>query len=139
MKVLLAVDGSSCTKRMLAWLAANQLLSDAHTFTVVHAVAALPHRAAAVIDAEAARGFYEDDAETVLRPIRDYLAAKQVPVTYVHDVGAASEVVIRHAESPPHDMIVMGSHGHGEIAGMVLGSVTAKVLANCRVPVLVIR
>ena len=36
-------------------------------------------------------------------------------------------------------MIVMGSHGHGAFAGVVIGSVTTKVLATATVPVLVIR
>jgi nucleotide-binding universal stress UspA family protein len=36
-------------------------------------------------------------------------------------------------------MIVMGSHGHGALSGLVLGSVVTKVLAACKVPVLVVR
>jgi nucleotide-binding universal stress UspA family protein len=36
-------------------------------------------------------------------------------------------------------MVVMGSHGHGLFGNLVLGSVTTKVLAACKVPVLVIR
>jgi nucleotide-binding universal stress UspA family protein len=33
----------------------------------------------------------------------------------------------------------MGSHGHGTLANLVLGSVATKVLASTRVPVLLIR
>jgi nucleotide-binding universal stress UspA family protein len=36
-------------------------------------------------------------------------------------------------------MICMGSHGHGSIGQMLLGSVAAKVLALCDIPVLVHR
>jgi nucleotide-binding universal stress UspA family protein len=36
-------------------------------------------------------------------------------------------------------MIVMGSHGHGALANVVLGSVTTKVLAIATVPVLIVR
>ena len=36
-------------------------------------------------------------------------------------------------------MIIMGTHGHGALARLVMGSVTARVLAECTVPVLLIR
>jgi len=37
------------------------------------------------------------------------------------------------------DMIVMGSHGRGAVASLILGSETQHVLAHSRVPVLVAR
>jgi nucleotide-binding universal stress UspA family protein len=37
------------------------------------------------------------------------------------------------------DVIFMASHGRGEFAALVLGSVTQKVLARSKVPVLVFR
>jgi nucleotide-binding universal stress UspA family protein len=36
-------------------------------------------------------------------------------------------------------MIVMGSHGHGALTNLVMGSVTTKVLAITSVPVLIVR
>jgi nucleotide-binding universal stress UspA family protein len=33
----------------------------------------------------------------------------------------------------------MGSHGHRALARLVMGSVTSEVLADCTVPVLLIR
>ncbi len=37
------------------------------------------------------------------------------------------------------DLLVMGSHGHGAFAGAVLGSVSARLLAHTKVPVLLVR
>ena len=37
------------------------------------------------------------------------------------------------------DLVVMGSRGHSEVVNMVLGSIATKVLANCSVPVLLVR
>jgi nucleotide-binding universal stress UspA family protein len=33
----------------------------------------------------------------------------------------------------------MGSHGHGTLVNLVMGSVATKVLAHCKVPVLMVR
>jgi nucleotide-binding universal stress UspA family protein len=33
----------------------------------------------------------------------------------------------------------MGSHGHGTMANLVLGSVATRVLAACKTPVLLVR
>jgi nucleotide-binding universal stress UspA family protein len=33
----------------------------------------------------------------------------------------------------------MGSHGHGAVANLVLGSVATKVIAACKTPVLLVR
>lgn len=37
------------------------------------------------------------------------------------------------------DVIVMGSHGYGAAKGVIIGSETTRVLANSKIPVLVIR
>ena len=37
------------------------------------------------------------------------------------------------------DVIVMGSHGYGAVKGAMIGSETTRVLANSKIPVLVIR
>jgi nucleotide-binding universal stress UspA family protein len=34
---------------------------------------------------------------------------------------------------------MMGSHGHGSVVNVVMGSVATKVLASCKVPVLLVR
>ncbi len=37
------------------------------------------------------------------------------------------------------DMIVMGSHGHGMLADVTMGSTSRRVLRRCSRPVLVVR
>jgi nucleotide-binding universal stress UspA family protein len=36
-------------------------------------------------------------------------------------------------------MVIMGTHGHGAFARLIMGSVTTQVLAHCSVPVLLVR
>jgi nucleotide-binding universal stress UspA family protein len=64
--------------------------------------------------------------------------------------GVDCEVVMTPTPSPSQgildvakkrkcDAIFMGSHGHGGLTALILGSVTQKVLANAKVPVVVFR
>ena len=45
---------------------------------------------------------------------------------------------LRHAWAG-FDLLVMGSHGHGNVGNLVMGSIATKVLAGCKVPVLLVR
>lgn len=49
------------------------------------------------------------------------------------------EGIIKAAEDKGCDLIFMASHGRRGIAGLLLGSETAKVLTHCKIPVLVYR
>jgi nucleotide-binding universal stress UspA family protein len=49
------------------------------------------------------------------------------------------KAIIAAAEKNGCDLIVMGSHGRRGIAGLLLGSVTARTLTHSKVPVLVYR
>jgi nucleotide-binding universal stress UspA family protein len=56
----------------------------------------------------------------------------------VEDVGAAAGIV-QTAEAEGADLIVLGSHGRTGISRLMLGSVSTKVVAESKVPVLVTR
>jgi nucleotide-binding universal stress UspA family protein len=47
--------------------------------------------------------------------------------------------ILRAARAGRCDAIVMGSHGRGAVAGLILGSETNRVLAHSKLPVLVTR
>lgn len=51
----------------------------------------------------------------------------------------AADEIIKAAKKHKCDGIVMGSHGRGRITGLLLGSVTQKVLAAAKIPVVVVR
>ena len=48
-------------------------------------------------------------------------------------------VIIDVASKNACDLIFIGSHGRGGLAGLLLGSVTSKVLTHSKIPVLVYR
>lgn len=140
MKILIAVDGSAYTKRMLAFIATHEeWLGPRHSYTVLHCVPAIPHRAAAFADKAQVQAFYKDDAQTVFRPIRAFLERHGVVATFVHRVGTAGSVIAKFADQQGFDLLILGTHGHGAVAGLVMGSVATKVISLCRTPVLLIR
>ena len=140
MKILLAVDGSDYTKRMLAYLAAKpELLGKSPEITVYHGLMAIPPHAASMVGSAQVRQFQEAEVEQVFRPIRAFFAQQGVEAVFVDHVGPVADGIARFAEQGRFDLIVLGSHGHGELAGLVLGSVATRVLARCKVPVLIVR
>jgi nucleotide-binding universal stress UspA family protein len=140
MKILVAVDGSPFTRRMLAYLAAHdEWLGPQHAYTLLYAVPAVPPRAAAVLDKDVLKGYYEDEAEKVLKPIRTFFGKQGLSATYSVKVGPAADVISGAASKGKFDLLIMGSHGHGTLTNLVLGSVATNVLARCSTPALLIR
>lgn len=140
MKILVAVDGSAFTKRMLAYLAAHdQWLGSAHQYTVVYCSPYLPPRAAAFLDHAAIESYYDDEAEKVFVPIRAFFQQRGIEVDFTALVGQPGFHIAELATEGKFDLLAMGSHGHGVLANLVLGSVVTKVLANCNTPMLIVR
>lgn len=140
MKILVAADGSSFTKRMLAYLAAHdEWLGDAHEYTVLHVVPAVPPRAAAALDKDVLKDYYADEGEKVLKTIRSFFAKQGIKAEFVNKAGSAAEVIAATAEKGKFNLLMLGSHGHSSLGNLVMGSVATKVMAHCGVPVLLVR
>ncbi len=140
MNILLAVDGSSYTKKMLAYLTTHDEIFRAdNAFTMLTVQVPLPPRARAAVGAEIANGYYADEAAKVTNPVVKFLKRHGIEPKVVHKVGQPGEQIAKLAESGRFDLVMMGSHGHGALAGLVMGSVATQVLAHCAVPVLLVR
>ncbi len=140
MKILLAVDGSDYTQRMLDYMAANpQLLGSSHDYAVFTAVTSIPAYAANYAGAQATAERYDEQAQLVLKPIKTYADSKGWKVHLHHAAGYPPDVIAAYANEHKPDLIVMGTRGHTSLANLVLGSVVTGVLARCTVPVLLIR
>ena len=59
--------------------------------------------------------------------------------TRLSKVGPVADSIIKAAEEGKFDLLVMGTHGHGALGRLVMGSVSTQVLAGSQVPVLLIR
>ena len=140
MNILVAVDGSSYTKRMLAYLAAHdEWLGNHHQYSVLTVVPVLPTRAAGVLDRSVVKSYYDGQAAKVFKPIRTFLEHQGVEAEYLARNGDPAECIAREAIKGRYDLLMVGSHGHAALGNLVLGSVATNVMARCKVPVLIVR
>ena len=139
MKILLAVDGSSYTKKMLAYLAAHDLFSPKNDYTAFNAQLVLPSQARAALGKELVNKYYADESLRVMAPVTKFLERHGITAQCLCKTGKPGDLIAKLAEEGKFDLVVMGSHGHGALLNLVVGSVATEVLAGCRIPVLVVR
>ena len=140
MKILLPVDGSKYTRRMLAYIGAHdELLGRDHDYLLFTVLPRLSARAASFFDKSTLQSYYQDEAQAVLRAPLAFAARQGWALRSGHAAGHAAEEIARIAARERPDLIVMGTHGHSALGSAVLGSVAQGVLARCRAPVLLVR
>jgi len=140
MKILLAVDGSAYTKKMLAYLATHdELFSTGNSYTLLTVQPQLPARARAALGKETLNDYHREESEKVLSPVSTFLERHGIAAKSISKVGHAGEIICKTAETGKFDLVVMGSHGHGTLGNLVMGSVATQVLAGCQVPLLLVR
>ena len=140
MKILIAIDGSEFTAKAVDYLLSHrEMLDPASELICLHVSAPLPSRAARAVGKEITDGYYADESARATDRALKTFAKAGVDAKLVTKRGVVGEEIARFAEKHGVDLLVMGSHGHGALGGLVMGSVAAKVLANCKVPVLLVR
>ena len=140
MKVLLAVDVSKDTQKMLACLTTHEnLLGTAPEYVVLNVQPAIPGGASNFVGKATVDQYHRAEAEEVLGTVTTFLDHHDMQYTSSYQVGHAAEEILRAANECKADLIVMGSRGRGSIGLLLLGSVAQSVLSASEVPVLVVR
>ncbi len=83
-----------------------------------------------------------DELERQAQEILDHAEARVpegVAVSTVLRRGDAADAIVERIEQGEHDLVVMGSRGHGRAVSLLLGSVSRDVVARSPVPVLIAR
>ena len=80
----------------------------------------------------------KDAKDALDKTLLDVLGADpKVPVTTVVAEGHPAPILLE--QSRDADLLVVGSRGHGEFTGMLLGSVSEHCVAHASCPVVVVR
>jgi nucleotide-binding universal stress UspA family protein len=140
MKILVAADGSKYTRQAVKYLTEHLDMFGARPeIHLLHVRPPIPGRAAAALGRNVVQGYYDDETNKALAAARRVLAKKGLKFRELHAVGDPGEKIAKQAQAGKYSLLIMGSHGHGSLANLVLGSHASKVLANCKVPTLIIR
>jgi nucleotide-binding universal stress UspA family protein len=140
MKILVPVDGSKFSKAAVDFIASRTtLIGGSPEVELMNVQLPIPVRAARVVGRDVVKSYYEEESERALKPSLAALKKAGLDATSTYAVGHPGEEIAAAADRDKADLIVMGSHGHGALAGLVLGSVTNAVLAHTKKPILVVR
>lgn len=139
-RILVATDGSPLSRRAVR-AAAGLARTFGARLSVIYVVS--PYLQSTGIDLAKLPGFghaVEKSARAPLDAARAEARKQEVNAEAVSVVGGDPwKAILRAAQARRCDLIVMASHGRRGLAGLVLGSETAKVLTHSTIPVLVCR
>lgn len=140
MRILVAIDGSDFGKAALARaLDIHARLVEPAELTLIHVALAAPPRAASAVGAEIIGSYYQQEHDMALGEARKQLAAAGRTAAEITCVGAPGRQIAEHANAGNFDLLIMGSHGHGALMGLVMGSTVSTVLSLSKVPLLIVR
>lgn len=140
MKILLAADGSPFTKKALAFLVTHEGLSGPNDeLVVLNVQPPVPPRVKTMVGAAAVADYHREEGEKVIDPIKAFLAHHAIPFRCTTVVGSPADEIVRTAQAEKSQLIVMGTHGYGLVGRFFMGSVAQQVVAQCEVPVLLVK
>ena len=140
MRMLFAADGSAFTKKALTFLVKNKnLLGPGDELVVLHVQDAISLQIERRLGSEEIAAYQTKQAELVLQPIKKFLDKHAVNYRCVWVAGSAASEIIQASKREKVQMIVMGTHGHGLLSRMFMGSVTQRVLADSEIPTLLVK
>jgi nucleotide-binding universal stress UspA family protein len=140
MKILLAADGSEYTKKALAFLVTHEgLCGPDDELLVLNVQPPVPVRVKALLSPEVVNDYYRDEAREVLDPIEQFLKRHELRFHTATVVGSPTKELLAAATRQGAQLIVMGTHGRGLIGRALMGSVAQRVVADCEVPVLLVK
>ncbi len=133
MKIVIAIDGSSCSTFSVQALAHFTPPED---LTMVHAQH-LPDLNYPMITSDLRAEIQEEikaqlqkEGEGILDEAQKRLPANFAHVQRVHQIGHPVEVIVETARSARSNLIMLGARGLGPVKELILGSVSHRVLMH---------
>jgi nucleotide-binding universal stress UspA family protein len=140
MRILVAIDGSRYSRAAVEFVASRtSLIGATPEIHLLNVQLPIPAHAARAVGKEAVQLYYSDEAQKVLNAARARIDKAGFPVNDFFTVGHPAEQIAAAAAKSKADLIVLGSHGHSALRGLLFGSVTNAVMAQTRAPVLIVR
>lgn len=140
-KILVAIDGSDNAARALQF--AITLATGSKGLTELHVLNVQPAitfgGVKKFISQEAIDAYYQEEAEKQMHAARQALESSGLPHTFHVGIGHAAETIATYAKQHQCTQIIMGTRGHGAMSGVLLGSVTHKIIHLAEAPVTLVK
>lgn len=140
MRVLIPIDGSPGSLAAL-----DRLLEKAGWFStpleihLLNVQRPLPQDIGRFIPAEDLHQLHHDRGMASLQAAREKAACKTANCSCHVVVGDAAESIVHFARQQQCELIAIGTRGLGSLPGLLLGSVTTRVLHLADMPVLALK
>jgi nucleotide-binding universal stress UspA family protein len=140
-KILVAIDGSNCALRALAFAvrqARYQPAAALHVLTVEPPADTFT-ASEIYVSADHIRKVAAERAAAILAAAAERLKQEDVPYELEQLRGEAAATVARRAAELDCESIVMGTHGRGQLGVIVMGSVAQRVVHDATLPVTLVK
>jgi nucleotide-binding universal stress UspA family protein len=142
LRILVATDGSPHAKRaaeFAAGLARELQASEVVLVNAGYIQAPAFGRPSMMIGYGVLEEGIEKAGLAILEEAKTVFHGVDAPVTTLYRRGEPSHEILAASAQVKADLIVMGSRGLGQIGGLILGSVSERVLHGAHIPVLIVR
>lgn len=139
-KILVPVDGSdssaNAVKAAIQWFKDRGEL-DLHVITVQPPI--LSGNVSRFVSAQTINDFYQEEGRKALSVVEPLL--KDAGVKYQEEIitGQVAQTIAEYVKTHGIDNLIMGTRGLSPVSGLLLGSVTTKVLSLVNVPVTLVK
>ena len=140
MRILVAVDFSSVTDRVMD-IARDLATRTASHVYVLHVAEPEPDFVGYDVGPDVVRDQVAEEYHREHRQVQrlaDSLRSSDVGATALLIQGSIVETIIREADRLDADLVVVGSHGHGAVFDLLVGSISEGLVRRSSRPVLVV-
>jgi nucleotide-binding universal stress UspA family protein len=140
-KLMIPVDGSEGSLKAVQYVASHiqdyKEGTELHLLNVQHPIVsgAVRH----FISHEELDRYYRENAEQAMKPAIEALQKAGLHFTTHTALGEPAETIVQLASEKGCAQIVMSPRGLGNVSGMLMGSVTSKVVHLSHMPILLIK
>ena len=135
-KLLIAVDGSGNSLRAISYAIKRTAADKRLHIYVLNVQPALPH--SLFVTRAMIASHQETRSKEALLSANRMLVKRNVGAEIAVRVGNEAETIVNFARRNRCAEIIMGTRGLGSVKGLLLGSITTRVIHLARVPVTVV-
>jgi len=138
--ILVLIDGSAPSLRALEQAFELAQQKGPVTLHVVNVqIPITPSRAARFFSQEVLDDYYSEEGQQALEKAASLLEQSPAPIKKQVVVGRLEEAVPEYIDTHQCTHVVMGTRGLSALPGMVLGSVTSKIIQAVDVPITLVK